>query len=165
VIFASLLGVLWIFQVMGDTRWGMIESAMPRLIIGLLLIGIIFYALGIPLGTLLGHQPDLNHVIGVGLVIPPVIVCLAASSGLIRSRWRMGKTPVDSAVAIAGVLALRFFTTFFGEMVRYPAFDLLALIATLILPWLSAIPLLLDGYTLILDWKDSFLHFSMRNVQ
>lgn len=55
---------------------------------------------------------------------------------------------VIGAAACIGLLALRFGTPFFDEMRRYPTFDVLVVIGTLVLPWLTAIPMFIAGYQL-----------------
>ncbi|HVO42400.1 MAG TPA: flippase activity-associated protein Agl23 [Aggregatilineales bacterium] len=55
---------------------------------------------------------------------------------------------VLGALAIAGLLALRFTTPFFDEMKRFPVFDVLIVLGSLILPWLAAFPVFLSGYKL-----------------
>src|SRR5450432_268132 len=65
----------------------------------------------------------------------------------IQNIWIYG-TWVIGALVIAGILLLRFATPFFQEMKRFPAFDILILMGTLILPWLAAIPVFLAHYQL-----------------
>ncbi|HLY26218.1 MAG TPA: flippase activity-associated protein Agl23, partial [Aggregatilineales bacterium] len=55
---------------------------------------------------------------------------------------------VIGAAAVGGILVLRFATPFFEEMRRYPTFDLLILLGTMILPWLAAFPVYKAGYPL-----------------
>ncbi len=55
-------------------------------------------------------------------------------------------TWIVGAALVALILVLRFATSFFQEMKRYPVFDVLMVIGTLILPWLSAVPIFLAGY-------------------
>ncbi len=55
---------------------------------------------------------------------------------------------VIGVAVIGGIAFLRIATPFFEEMKRYPVFDILILMATLILPWLSAVPIFLAGYPL-----------------
>jgi len=57
-------------------------------------------------------------------------------------------TWILGAAACAGLLFLRFRTTFFEEMKRYPTFDVLVVIGTLVLPWATAIPMWIAGYKL-----------------
>jgi uncharacterized protein (TIGR03663 family) len=47
-----------------------------------------------------------------------------------------------------GLVALRMTTPFFQEMKRYPIFDALVVMGTMILPWLTAFPVYLAGYKL-----------------
>lgn len=54
-------------------------------------------------------------------------------------------TWVLGGLAAAGLLFLRFFTKFFEEMKRYPVFDCLVVISTLVLPWVTALPIWLEG--------------------
>jgi DNA-binding beta-propeller fold protein YncE len=54
-------------------------------------------------------------------------------------------TWVLGGLASAGLLFLRFFTKFFEEMKRYPVFDCLVVVATLVLPWITALPVWLQG--------------------
>jgi len=51
-------------------------------------------------------------------------------------------------LVIGGMAALRFFTKFWDEMQRYPAFDVLVVIGSLVLPWSAALPIFLSGYKL-----------------
>ncbi len=62
--------------------------------------------------------------------------------GFIVGSWVIG------IAAILGILALRFLTPFFQEMKRYPTFDALIVMGTLVLPWLAAFPMFLAGYQL-----------------
>lgn len=62
--------------------------------------------------------------------------------GYIAGAWVIG------VAAIIGILALRFLTPFFQEMKRYPTFDVLIIMGTLVLPWLAALPMFLAGYAL-----------------
>ncbi|MHB8628582.1 MAG: flippase activity-associated protein Agl23 [Aggregatilineales bacterium] len=70
----------------------------------------------------------------------------AASSqyqdGYIAGAWVIG------IAAILGILGLRAMTPFFQEMKRYPTFDALIVLGTLVLPWLAAFPMFLAGYQL-----------------
>ena len=52
------------------------------------------------------------------------------------------------AVICVGLLALRLATPFFDEMKEYPVFDVLVIMGTLVLPWLTAIPMFMAGYQL-----------------
>ncbi len=55
---------------------------------------------------------------------------------------------VIGAAACIGLIGLRFGTPFFEEMRRYPVFDALVVMGTLVLPWLTAIPMFMAGYQL-----------------
>lgn len=55
---------------------------------------------------------------------------------------------VLGALATIGLLYLRFLTRFFQEMRRYPVFDVLVVMGTLVLPWITALPMWLQGYKL-----------------
>lgn len=50
--------------------------------------------------------------------------------------------------ATLGVVYLRFRTTFWQQVRRYPAFDLAVVLGSLVIPWLGAIPLFLAGFQL-----------------
>lgn len=70
----------------------------------------------------------------------------AATSGY-NLDWIDGSWVIGIAAAI-GLLALRFRTSFFQDMKRYPVFDILIVLGTLILPWLAAYPIFKAGYPL-----------------
>jgi DNA-binding beta-propeller fold protein YncE len=57
-------------------------------------------------------------------------------------------TWVICVAASLGLLYLRFFTRFFQEMRAFPVFDVLVVMGTLVLPWVTALPLWLAGYKL-----------------
>ncbi|MFN7209565.1 MAG: flippase activity-associated protein Agl23 [Aggregatilineales bacterium] len=61
--------------------------------------------------------------------------------------WIFGSW-VIGILAVLGIAFLRLRTTFWQEMRRYPAFDLVILIGSLVLPWSAALPIFLAGYPL-----------------
>lgn len=71
----------------------------------------------------------------------------AVAAAVINYNW-VDATWVVGAVCIAGLLFLRFRTSFFQQMGQFGAWDLLMVAATLIIPWTSAIPLFMAGYKL-----------------
>ena len=73
--------------------------------------------------------------------IPPTPTTVQNNVFIVLS-WIVG------VVAIGGLLYLRFATPFFAEMKRYKVFDTLVVMGTLVLPWLTPIPMYLAGYQL-----------------
>jgi predicted membrane-bound mannosyltransferase/DNA-binding beta-propeller fold protein YncE len=71
----------------------------------------------------------------------------AVTTDVRHNEWIVG-TWVVGIVAIAGIAGLRFGTRFFDEVKRYPVFDCMIVMGTLVLPWLSAIPIFFAGYPL-----------------
>ncbi|MBO9308848.1 MAG: TIGR03663 family protein [Chloroflexi bacterium] len=61
--------------------------------------------------------------------------------------WIFGAWVVG-ILAVLGITWLRWRTTFWQEMRRYPAFDLIILLGSLVLPWSAAFPIFLAGYPL-----------------
>lgn len=61
--------------------------------------------------------------------------------------WIFGSW-VIGVLATLGIVFLRLRTTFWQEMRRYPAFDLIILLGSLVLPWSAALPIFLAGYPL-----------------
>ena len=55
---------------------------------------------------------------------------------------------VVGILAVGGIILLRSRTQFWQQMRRYPAFDILIVIGSLVLPWLAALPIFLAGYQL-----------------
>ncbi|MEP7286762.1 MAG: flippase activity-associated protein Agl23 [Chloroflexota bacterium] len=64
-----------------------------------------------------------------------------------HDEWIIGSWIVG-LVVIGGIAFLRFGTPFFEEMKRYPVFDVLMVMGTLVLPWAAALPIFLAGYPL-----------------
>lgn len=61
--------------------------------------------------------------------------------------WIFGSW-VIGILAVLGIAFLRLRTQFWQEMRRYPAFDLIILLGSLVLPWSAALPIFLAGYPL-----------------
>jgi hypothetical protein len=61
--------------------------------------------------------------------------------------WIFGSW-VIGILAVLGIAWLRWRTTFWQEMRRYPAFDLIIVLGSLVLPWSAALPIFLAGYPL-----------------
>ncbi len=83
-----------------------------------------------------------DHAVAVDPNNPTAAAVTGHQDQYIVYAWIIG------AAAILGILGLRFLTPFFEEMKRYPAFDLMIVMGTLLLPWLTAIPMFLAGYQL-----------------
>jgi DNA-binding beta-propeller fold protein YncE len=64
-----------------------------------------------------------------------------------HNEWLAASWIVGAAL-VAGLVWLRYGTSFFEELKRYPVFDVLIVMGTLVLPWLSAIPIWAAGYPL-----------------
>jgi len=71
----------------------------------------------------------------------------------IDNKWIYGSWVVG-ILAVAGIAALRLRTTFWQEMRRYPMFDIVILMGSLILPWSAALPIFLAGYALDSSYTD-----------
>ncbi|MFQ3534240.1 MAG: flippase activity-associated protein Agl23 [Aggregatilineales bacterium] len=61
--------------------------------------------------------------------------------------WIFGSW-VIGILATLGIVFLRLRTTFWQEMRRYPAFDVIIVLGSLVLPWSAALPIFLAGYPL-----------------
>ncbi|PJF42057.1 MAG: hypothetical protein CUN50_05530, partial [Candidatus Thermofonsia Clade 1 bacterium] len=61
--------------------------------------------------------------------------------------WIFGSW-IIGLLAVIGIAFLRWRTTFWQEMRRYPAFDLIIVLGSLVLPWSAALPIFLAGYPL-----------------
>src|SRR5260221_599004 len=101
--------------------------------------------------------PDILIVLGVSAVTAVVLTFLQDRSKLPSVSAVIGPPYIDvwlyipwvvAAVIIGGLLALRFYTPFFEEMRRYPVFDVLIVMGTMILPWLAAFPVFAAHYSL-----------------
>jgi len=62
-----------------------------------------------------------------------------------ENTWIIG-TWIVSGVCFIILLALRYLTRFFEQARQYPAFDLLIVLGTLVLPWFAAIPVYYADY-------------------
>lgn len=75
------------------------------------------------------------------------------AASVFDNRWINGPW-VIGILAVAGILYLRYRTTFWQEMRRYPAFDVVIVIGSLILPWSAAFPIFQAGYPLDGSYTD-----------
>ncbi len=71
----------------------------------------------------------------------------SASTGPYNDFWLL-PVWVAGLAACGGIVYLRYRTPFFEELKAYPVFDVLIVLGSLILPWLSAIPMYRAGYPL-----------------
>ncbi len=137
-------------------------AGMNRLIIWVTLLGLVLaLAVIVPALIRFARSPrlpwlDIGLLVLVAIVTCAVLVFLEERSRAIgtvageRTRqdlWILA-TWVIGIAAVAGILVLRFLTSFFQDMKRYPVFDVLIVMGTLVLPWLAAFPLFLAGYKL-----------------
>ncbi|HRE48714.1 MAG TPA: TIGR03663 family protein [Aggregatilineales bacterium] len=98
---------------------------------------------------------DIMAIIAIAAAVCLVLIFVEERSRIVKENnppvfdnmWIFGSWVV-AILAIAGIAFLRVRTTFWQEMRRYPMFDILILLATLILPWSAALPIYQAGYPL-----------------
>src|SRR5262249_31182523 len=77
----------------------------------------------------------------------PNVSAESSAAKTINNVW-IALTWLIGLVAVGFILLLRFATNFFEIMKRYPVFDVLIVLGSLVLPWLAAFPVFLAGYPL-----------------
>ncbi len=117
-------------------------------VLGTMFVGFTLRARRIPWGELL-------VILGVALIVCAVLVFVeersankGAAADIVKNNIYIAATWLICIAACIGLIGLRVATPFFEEMKRYPVFDALVVLGTLILPWLTALPLFLAGYQL-----------------
>jgi predicted membrane-bound mannosyltransferase/DNA-binding beta-propeller fold protein YncE len=151
-----------------------------RLLLWLVGIAIVFSLITVAIAYLQfrkqgGGLPKLDLVL-VGLVA--VLFCFALIVVEERSRnvpnissevrkeyivndiWIYGSWVVG-VLAVGGIAFLRLYTTFWQEMRRYPAFDVVIVLGSMILPWVAALPIFLAGHPLDESYNDATITASI----
>ncbi len=93
-------------------------------------------------------EERMRKVPNVSVDRPADVTAVTATGDTRHNEYILVARVLGIAVS-GGIIFLRLATSFFQEMKRYLVFDILLLMGTLILPWLSAIPVFLADSGLV----------------